>query len=294
MGLNGEKASIHPAQTRDAARLSLPRTMTRCQLAADRPWKPPLGFACVTVRRIAGRVRRALHEPVSELAEYDDSERIAAAVARIQPHTMVGPRALATLWQQVTWVDRRRVPGALVECGVWHGGAAALMAQASLSSGTPRRLHLFDSFEGIPDAEPGDGDRAIRETGGTATGALSVAYDYADRGGPGSPTQVSGLLARIGYPLERVEFHVGWFQDTVPASDTGVIAVLRLDGDLYASTKVCLEGLYPRVAPGGIVVIDDYGAYDGCRSAVDEYLSANGSPYLHHVDVNARYIVKPA
>ncbi len=81
------------------------------------------------------------------------------------------------------------------------------------------------------------------------------------------------LEQRIGYDPAHLIYHKGWFQDTLPIADTPEIAVLRLDGDWYASTRVSLKHLYDRVVPGGFVIIDDYGCYDGCRKAVDEFLA---------------------
>jgi hypothetical protein len=230
------------------------------------------------------------------LSEYDDAASISKAIDEVRAHTMVGERGLASLWQQIAYVDRVQLPGSLVECGVWQGGASAMMALANLAHGPTRDLHLFDSFIGIPEPDAAiDGERAVREVDGQATGALQVALDYANRGGPGSPDEVVGLLTRLGFPADRIVVHQGWFQHTIPpaATSIGPIAVLRLDGDWYASTKVCLDHLYDLVVPGGFVIIDDYGAYDGCRRATNEFLARlPRPPFVHHVDVNVRYVTK--
>jgi O-methyltransferase len=214
---------------------------------------------------------------------------------------MVANEGLSTLYEQVAHCETTGLSGAFVECGVWKGGAAALMAIANLDHSDERRaLHLFDSFIGIPEPIDGlDGDRAIRETVGTsdeARGRLRAAHDYSDRGGPGSEREVRALLEHVGYPQELVYVHQGWFQETVPsdAPAVGPVALLRLDGDLYESTKVCLEHFYDAVVPGGFVVIDDYGAYDGCRRAVDEFLAqVNPRPFLSIVNSDIRYLIKP-
>jgi O-methyltransferase len=214
---------------------------------------------------------------------------------------MVARDGLITLYQQVAHCESAGVSGAFVECGVWKGGAAALMAIANLDHGHERRsLHLFDSFVGIPEPIAGlDGDRAILETLGKpddALGRLRPAHDYSDRGGPGSPREVRGLLGRVGYPQEYIHIHQGWFQETVPsdAATVGPVALLRLDGDLYESTKVCLEHFYEAVVPGGFIVIDDYGAYEGCRRAVDEFLAKAGPPpFLSRINSDIRYWIKP-
>ena len=221
-----------------------------------------------------------------------------AAAERVQARTMVAPAALVTLYRLVAHCEREGIPGALVQCGVWKGGSAAVMALASLEAGGgDRDLHLFDSFAGIPEPDARiDGAKAVREVGGAAhaQGRLRVANDYRERGGPGSADEVRAWIESLGLGRERLRIHPGWFQDTVPAVAPTLerIAVLHLDGDWYESTRVCLESLQHRVVRGGFVVVDDYGCYEGCRRAVDEQLSAiRPRPYLHFVNVDVRYWV---
>jgi hypothetical protein len=195
--------------------------------------------------------------------------------------------------------------GSLVECGVWKGGAVGLMALANLKRGRERRdIHLFDAFDQICEPDQAvDGEKAVRETrqlspGGGVEGKLKPLEGFYDSmGGPGSVEGNRDLLVRqLGYDADKLFFHKGWFQDTLPddAPKMGPIAVLRLDGDWYASTKVCLEHLYDKVAPGGFVVIDDYGCYEGCRKAVDEFRKERGiTAFLSHVDETGRYWIKP-
>ena len=123
---------------------------------------------------------------------------------------------------------------------------------------------------------------------------LDGIYDY--MGGPGTSGENRQLLEKtIGYPAELLHYHIGWFQQTVPAVHEliGPIAILRLDGDWYASTKVCLEYLFKNVVKGGIVIIDDYGYYEGCRRAVDEFMNIdNVHAYFGSIDSYCRYFVK--
>ena len=180
------------------------------------------------------------------------------------------------------------------------------MAMANLAhSGERRSLHLFDSFVDMcePD-ESVDGDRAVAEARQWAgrtddlTGALQPMDGFYDSmGGHGTVGEARALLVdAIGYPATSVRIHEGWFQDTMPEAkgEIGDIAILRLDADFYASTRYCLEELFDRVVPGGFVIIDDYGCYEGCRTAVDEFLAARPERYfLHHADAECRYIEKP-
>jgi len=184
-------------------------------------------------------------------------------------------------------------------------GAVGLMALANLAHGRERRdIHLFDAFADICEPDPAvDGERVVREISGhlegkRPTGALRPVKGFYDRwGGPGSVEDDRRFLVEdIGYENTKLHFHEGWFQDTLPrdAAAVGPIALLRLDGDLYASTKICLKHLYRQVVPGGFVVIDDYGTYEGCRHATEEFLAGlETPPFLNHVDAGIRYLIKP-
>lgn len=238
------------------------------------------------------------------MTPYDLQREIEDAVERVRHHTMVTFSRLATNYQMAAYCEEAGLPGAFVECGVWKGGASGLMAIASLRHGSrPRDIHLFDSFDDMcePD-ESVDGDRAVNEARewarqtGPLTGALRPMEGfYAHLGGPGSPADCLELIVdRIGYPADRVHILQGWFQDTLPAAQ-GIdeIALLRLDCDYYHSTKYCLEHLFDRVVSGGFVVIDDYGWYEGCRKAVDEFLATLPRRYfLNHADADCRYLIK--
>ncbi len=187
----------------------------------------------------------------------------------VRPYTMSGPSRLHALYGAVRGVLERDVPGAVVECGTARGGSAALMGLALARARARRPLWVFDTFDGIPPPTDGDPDFHIaRSYTGHFRGELA---------------EVRALFDRLGIG-EDVRLVKGLFQDTLPAADVGPIAVLHVDGDWYESVKVCLEQLYERVSPGGIVQIDDYGHWDGARRATDEFLAALG------LDVELRYL----
>lgn len=239
---------------------------------------------------------RARYRGRPRLKGYTGEEGARAAVDAASEHTMISYERAVTLYQHVAHLEARGVEGAFVECGVWKGGAASVMAKANLEHGAQRRmLHLFDSFAGLPEPTAEDGEcvlgraeaKAKRSLG--AGGALRpVNWDAADR------KDSEELLARVGYPKEWIRYHVGWFQETLDsAEEIGPIALLRIDADWYESTRLCLEKLFPLVVPGGFVIFDDYGHFQGCRQAVDEYLSSHGKGhFLHHIDYTGRYLVK--
>jgi O-methyltransferase len=192
-----------------------------------------------------------------------------AAVKLVQPYTMVGFERLINAYDLVRRAEEQRLRGAIVECGVFKGGSAAVMTMASSPQ---RKVWLFDSFEGLPEPTEEDGAMAIEYSGDRATGALAPIGQCV------GPLDVVKELffEKLHVPPSRIEIRQGWFQDTLPIAkqEIGPIAVLRLDGDWYDSTKVCLDNLYDLVISGGFVIIDDYGYWEGCRRAVDEFLAA--------------------
>jgi len=206
------------------------------------------------------------------------SDPFARAYRTVRPYTMSGDARLRGLYDAACDVAKRGVAGDLVECGTARGGSAALLGLAMKECGLDRILWVFDTFEGLPPptaADP-DYDIAVRYTG-TARGELA---------------DVTSLFERLGI-LRNARFVKGRFEETLPRCDVGAIAVLHIDGDWYESVKVCLENLYDRVSPGGIIQIDDYGHWEGARKAVDEFLAARRifNP-LRYVDYTGRQLVK--
>jgi hypothetical protein len=239
---------------------------------------------------------------------YQFGKEALAAIDVVKNHSQLDAINLLTLFEQAIYCERQEIEGAFVECGVWKGGAVGIMALANLKYGSLRRsLHLFDAFDDICPPDPViDGPRAVEDVR-RYSGMTPSQYDpgqlrpiqgiYKTLGGHGTIEICRELLqCKIGYPGEYLHFHKGWFQDTLPmdAKQIGKIAILRLDGDWYASTKVCLEHLFDKVVSGGVVIIDDYGHYDGCAKAVDEFLKKIPlRTFLSYSNPNCRYFIKP-
>jgi hypothetical protein len=235
---------------------------------------------------------------------YDSAAAAAECIEVVRANTMVGDEPLVSLFEQALFCESHNLPGSFVECGVWKGGSVGLMALVNLKYGKERRhIHLFDAFQEIPEPDASvDGERTIRvamraHEPGFSGRLRPLRGVYDDIGGPGTLEENQELLERkIGYPPEWLHYHVGWLQETLPrdADSIGEIALLRLDADLYASTRVCLEHLYDKVVRGGFVIVDDYGGFEGCRRAVDEFLT-NRQPkvFLHYTNQECRYWIKP-
>lgn len=216
----------------------------------------------------------------------------ARALFQARRYTKTTPQRCRELWNQSCKLLRDGVPGCFVECGVWRGGSSAVMGLAIRHFRQKRDLHLFDSFEGLPEPTQKDGEMAKAYSGGRASGELKSVNQCR----AGLEEVQTFLLEHLGLDPSQVHFHVGWFQNAVPsvASGLGPIALLRLDGDWYESTKLCLDHLYPLVSSGGIVVLDDYFPWEGCKLATDEYRARHGilAP-LEKIDCDAVCWIKP-
>jgi len=251
--------------------------------AVIRSWIRRLG---VDVVRYRGAERDGLP------ADFD--AKAAEIIRAVRAYTITSPERLFALIQAVRHVTAACVPGDVVECGVWRGGSMMAAALTLLAGAdTKRGLYLFDTFEGM--SPPGALDVSVD---GQAASALLASPRTTD---PKSPWCYAGIdevraaMRSTGYPLERVHYVQGRVEDTIPANAPARIAVLRLDTDWYESTRHELEHLYPLLSPGGVLIVDDYGHWAGCRKAVDEYLGARGIKLLlHRVDYTGRIAVKPA
>lgn len=215
-------------------------------------------------------------------------------------NSMLTEIKMANIKQVVKYVVSNKIEGCYVECGVWKGGSAAFAAYTLKENNNLINLHLFDAYDDIcePDAAV-DGDRAIKDVGGieNAKGRIQpIKGIYNNMGGAGNEELVFNLIENeIGYPKKNIRLHKGWFQDTIPPlkDDFENIAILRLDGDWYASTKVCIDNLYNKVVKGGVIIVDDYNCYDGCKKAIDEFLSTHQlTPFLFKVDSECVFWVK--
>ena len=195
---------------------------------------------------------------------YDDEAR--EIIRAVRPRTMTAHEKLFALVLATRYVADHRIPGAFVECGVWRGGSMMAVAHTLLRRGIDDRdLHLFDTFEGMP--APTERDRRI---GGRPAAEILEASERSS-----NVWAVAGLddvregLAETGYPAERVHFHTGLVEETIPEHAPAEIALLRLDTDWYDSTRHELEHLYDRLPSGAPILIDDYGFWEGAREAVD-------------------------
>jgi hypothetical protein len=221
-------------------------------------------------------------------ADYDDEAR--ETIHAVRPYTMTSPERLNAFILACRYVTKHRIPGAVVECGVWRGGSMQAAARTLLTAGdTERDLYLFDTFEGMP--PPTDRDR--RRDGETAADLMSRQGKDRPIWAVASLDDVRKGFEEVAYPDSRIHYVQGRVEDTIPGEAPDQIAILRLDTDWYTSTRHELEHLYPRLVSGGILLIDDYGWWQGSREAVDEFLEKTGARLLLLRMDEGRVAVKP-
>jgi hypothetical protein len=220
-------------------------------------------------------------------------EHTTKTIDAVRPYTMTSDQRVAALCDAVRYVVTNRIPGAIVECGVWKGGSMMAVARTLLElSDRSRDLHLFDTFEGMtaPTAE----DVAL--TGESAADLLAATTDREDAESVWcrAPLDVvKQAMASVGYERSKVHYIKGRVEDTIPAAAPERIALLRLDTDWYESTRHEMIHLFPRLCVGGVLILDDYGHWLGARRAVDEYLREHNVPlFLQRIDYTGRYAVK--
>jgi hypothetical protein len=210
----------------------------------------------------------------------------------VKPYTMTSVERLKSLIDAVSYITGNRIEGDFVECGTWKGGSVMCMQKKLIElNQTDRNFWVFDTFEGMP--EPDSVDKNFKQTSAQKLlseeekeKSLTWAYSNYE--------ETTRNILSSGYPAENINFIKGLVEDTIPQTPIDKIAILRLDTDWYSSTKFELEQLYPKLVKGGILIIDDYGHWEGCKKAVDEYFTNNGiSIFINRIDYTGRLIIKP-
>lgn len=210
-----------------------------------------------------------------------------------RPFTMTSAERMFSLYQSVKYLEENNIEGDFVECGVWKGGSCMLMALTLLNlKSTSRKIFLYDTFEGMSaptgkDTVAGKGDLA------------SELLNSSDKNDPNSVwcystlDEVKANINRVGYPLSSIKFIKGKVEDTIPGEIPEKIALLRLDTDWYESTYHELSHLYDLLGKNGILIIDDFGFWEGAKKAVIQFFNERRLyPIINRIDDTGRIIIK--
>jgi len=228
---------------------------------------------------------------LSEHADLDPA--FLPILEKSQPATMTSVERLYALYKAVEYLSAAKIQGSFVECGVWRGGSMMCAALSLLRAGdTSRPLYLYDTYEGMVPPDTIDVDLSGRpaSTQLAAEQRSKDSYIWAY-----SPLEiVRENIESTGYPASNVHYVKGPVEDTIPATMPESIALLRLDTDWYSSTFHELQHLFPKLVKGGVLIIDDYGHWQGARRAVDEYFAASEVKILlNRIDYTGRIAVRP-
>jgi len=238
-----------------------------------------------------GFKRRRPPKPRVIPADFDEqTTRILNAVA---DYTMTSPERVQALVNAVRYTVANGIKGDFVECGVWRGGSSMAVALMLKELGDEcRHLYLYDTFEGMSAPSREDvafnGDMAHRRF--VERRRSDDSSDWCRC----TIDEVQQNLAGTGYPVQNIHLIKGKVEDTLPdRMPAGPVSILRLDTDWYESTCHEMLHLYPRLVRNGVLIIDDYGHWDGARKAVDEYIAEHKlSLLLCRIDYTARIAVK--
>jgi hypothetical protein len=212
----------------------------------------------------------------------------ADVINKAMPYTMTSVERVSSLCDAVRYVAANKIPGDIVECGVWKGGSmlAAALTLVKLNDRT-RNIYLFDTFEGM--TVPGEND--IYDGGKSASGLLRKA-DKKNKSSAWccvSLEEVQKIMFSSSYDEDKIHFVKGRVEETIPRYAPQAISILRLDTDFYESTRHELEHLFNRISSGGVLIIDDYGSWEGARRAVDEFMQKNRVKILmNRIDYSGR------
>ncbi|MDA3941422.1 MAG: class I SAM-dependent methyltransferase [Spirochaetia bacterium] len=228
--------------------------------------------------------------PEQYLSDMEDS--FITIWEQVHNYTMTSVERGYSLFKSVEYIVKNKIPGDFVECGVWKGGSCMLIAMTlDLIKDTNRKIYLYDTYEGMPkpteeDVISWNGRSVLEKWEEDKTGNKNNFGSWAV-----GMEEVKVNISKSNYPENNLIFIPGDVAQTLKEKKPQKISLLRLDTDWYASTVEELETLYPLLVDKGVLIIDDYGHFDGARKAVDEYFE-NRSILLNRIDYTGRVGIK--
>lgn len=211
----------------------------------------------------------------------------------VKPFTMTSKERVVSLIRAVHYIIENDIKGDFVECGVWKGGSAmAIVKTLQFLGVNDRKVYLYDTFEGMSPPEEVDksfnnehADILLKKDENNKDNSVIWAYS--------SLEDVKTNIFSLGYDKSLIHFIKGKVEDTLPLSSHYMISLLRLDTDWYSSTKVEMDILFPKLSKAGVLIIDDYGHWQGAKKAIDEYVKNNNIPlFLSRIDYTGRLAIK--
>ena len=209
-------------------------------------------------------------------------------IRKVRPFTMTLPTRILALLHAVRHLVDNKIEGDFVECGVWRGGSSMAMAwMLEHLEDKFRKIYLYDTFNGMP--TPGEADNNLWGISAREYHEQFEGNNIGSKWAFATLEDVNNNMLLTGFSEDRFRLIKGLVEDTLPAQAPETISLLRLDTDWYQSTRHELECLVPRMPKGGIVLVDDYGHWQGSKQAVDEFLAQYAiKPFLHRIDYASR------
>lgn len=230
-------------------------------------------------KKLINATKKLVQKLGFNIVKYDPSRQFPSdfdrdtieTIVRALPFTQTSPERLFALCEAVRYIAANDIPGDVVECGVWKGGSMMAVAHTLCQiKDRSRHLFLFDTFEGM--TEPSEKDISFKGVYASEMLKSSKKEDSQSVWCYAPLEEVKQAINSIGYDPEKIHLIKGRVEDTIPDRAPLNISLLRLDTDWYESTRHELVHLFPRLSPGGVIIIDDYGYWKGARQAVDEYI----------------------
>ena len=216
---------------------------------------------------------------------FKDDYKFLDLLKDIRPYTMTSEDRIYSLYLSINYIIKNEILGDFVECGVWKGGSMMLAAKLLKDNKSDRLIYLYDTFEGM--SAPGQFDFASNVKKSKKNHAQVLLKKDKKLICLATIDEVKKNLNSTGYKNDCIKFIKGDVKETLNQNLPGRIALLRLDTDWYESTKIELEKLFPKLSPGGILIIDDYKSWEGCKKAVNEYFKNRKDVYFHQIDDQA-------
>ena len=222
-------------------------------------------------------IKKLGYEVYSTKKKYVDYNEV---IKLVKSFTLTEPQSIVALVDSVKYVVNNKIPGSIVECGVWRGGSMMAIEKTLLDlNQSDRELYLFDTYEGMTkptnfDRNSSNNQKAIEDFKKVQTDNNSSDWVMA------SIEDVEKAVYSVGYDKNKIHFIKGLVEHTIPDKAPKDISLLRLDTDWYESTSHELVHLFPRISNGGVIIVDDYDHWTGSKKAVDEYISNNNVPLL--------------